>query len=120
MDRDTRARIAFAVGRVVSGTTKIGIYDHAERRHRILSGTCSRETIQVYDHHAATHIGGVGDGVNFRLYDHARGAHLTLKLNGTAFSGQDHGSGHHFSGIAHGAAIQFYDHGDDSWSHYTA
>jgi hypothetical protein len=120
MDKDTRARIAFAVGRVVAATTKAGIFDHSERRHRILSGACSRDAIHVYDHHSATHLDGPGDGVNFRLYDHGRGAHLSLKLIGNSFSGEDHGSGHTFSGITHGTAIQLFDHGDGSWSHYTA
>jgi hypothetical protein len=120
MDRDTRARIAFAVGRIASATTKPGIFDHAERRHRMLSGTGNKDAIQIYDHHSATHIGGVGDGVNFRLYDHGRGAHLSLKVTGTTFSGQDYGSGHQFSGTTNGTSIQLFDHGDASWSHYTA
>jgi hypothetical protein len=120
MDKDTRARIAFAVGRLVAATTKAGIFDHAERRHRVLSGAGSRDAIHVYDHHSATHLNGVGDGVNFRLYDEGRGAHLTLKLIGASFSGHDHGSGHQFSGITHGTAIQLFDHGDGSWSLYSA
>jgi len=120
MDKDTRARLAFIVGRIVAETTKAGIFDHSERRHRVLSGTGSREAIQIYDANSATHLKGVGDGVNFRLYDHGRGAHLTLKLLGNTFSGQDYGSGHAFSGIMHGTEIQLFDHGDGSWSHYTA
>jgi hypothetical protein len=119
MDKDTRARIAFAVGRVLSGTTKGGIYDHAERRHRMIIGSCSRESIHVYDQHAATHIKGAGDGVDFNLYDEGRGAHMSLSFRGSGFSGYDHGSGHKFSGIAIGTAIQLYDESDGSWSYYT-
>lgn len=120
MDNDTRARIAFAVGRVVAASTKAGIFDHTERRHRMLSGTGTADAIHVYDPGSATHLVGSGDGVNFRLYDHGRGAHMSLTLNGASFSGCDHGSGHHFSGITHGTAIQLFDHGDGSWSHYSA
>ena len=120
MDRNTRARIAFAVGRVVAATTKAGVFDHAERRHRMLSGSCSRDAIHVYDAESATHLRGAGNGVNFALYDHGRGAYVSLRLSGTSFSGHDHGSGHDFSGITNGTAIQLFDHGDGSWSHYSA
>lgn len=119
MDADTRARIAFAVGRLLCATTKAGIYDHAGRRHRPLSGTFTPESIRVYDQHTATHLTGSGDGISFRLYDHGRGAHMTLTFRGTGFSGQDHGSGHQFSGTANGTAIQLYDDGDGTWSFYT-
>src|SRR5262245_40771084 len=119
MDRDTRARIAFAVGRVLSATTKAGVYDHAERRHRMLIGTCSRESIHVYDQHSATHIRGVGNGVNFNLYDESRGAHMSLIFRGSGFSGHDYGFGHQFSGIVHGTWIQLFDESDASWSYYT-
>lgn len=119
MDTDTRARIAFAAGRLLSATTKAGIYDHTARRHRVLSGTFTPDSIRLYDQQTATHLTGTGDGVSYRLYDHGRGAHMSLTLRGAGFSGQDHGSGHQFSGTVNGTAIQLFDQGDGSWSFYT-
>jgi hypothetical protein len=106
MSPGTRACIAYVAGRIITGTARSYVYDHAESKHVNVGGTINGNRIGLYDYERGCNFHGALP----HLRDDGTGAGVSLQIDGNRFSGHDHGSGHAFSGSVDGPSISVYDH----------
>ena len=116
MNPNTRALVAAAAARIVSGGGQVGaVYDYSQSRHIQLSGSINDDQVSLYDYDRGCHFSGSGGS----LYDYGRSSHVSLQVSGNNFSGYDYGDGHHFTGSVSGKSVSIYDYGESSHFSYS-
>lgn len=119
MKQDTRACVAYAALRLISGSPATAVYDHASECYLSMAGEISATSVDLYDYSRQAHFGGRGaDGI-YDLYDHGHGHYVRLEIKGKRYSGYDHGSGCHFSGLVEGTRTALYDYAKAVRFHYS-
>ncbi len=107
MDSNTRACIAYIVGRLINGGSPTAVYDYAESRSISISGEVSGANVDIYDHDQLRMISGTIP----TLYDHGRQAPISLSIEGTKFHGTVYADDHGYVGSVSGRIVAIYDLG---------
>lgn len=115
MNKNTRACVAYVVGKAISGSGGTHIYDYSQSRHVTIGGSVSDGSVSVYDYERSCHF----SGSLAQPYDYGTGAHVSIQINDTSFSGYDFGAGHHFSGSVSGSSVALYDYGESKHFNYS-
>ena len=83
MHANTRALVAAAAAKLVSGDGNVGaIYDYSRQVRIQVSGSVTGDHVQLYDHDRSCHF----SGTRGHLYDHGRACHVSLAWISTARS----------------------------------
>jgi len=118
MNPNTRACIAAAVGRLISGSASTSVYDYSRSEHIIINGSISEGIVRLYDNDRQCHFSGSGSNGDYDLYDHGNQAHVKLQIIGGEFRGYDYATKRHFSGTVHGNSVSLYDYGESRRFNY--
>jgi hypothetical protein len=112
MNPNTRACVAAAAGRLISGSASTSVYDYSQSRHIIINGNISEGKIRLYDNDRQCHFTGSGSGGVYSLYDHGARAQVSLQIAEDQFRGYDYATKRHFSGTVNGNSVSLYDYGE--------
>jgi hypothetical protein len=82
MNPNTRACVAAAAGRLISGSASTSVYDCSGSKHIIINGNVSEGNVQLYDNDRQCHFSGSGSGGDYDLYDYDAQAHVSLQITG--------------------------------------
>lgn len=118
MKSESRAAMAYIVGRLLTGKNATAVFDYSRSVHVSFSGYVRVGTVQVYDYETRGYISGSGSEFSLGLFDYSRNSHVQLNVIGNQFNGFDYGTGTHFQGTVSGSAIQLYDFGESRYFNY--
>src|SRR6476646_6323570 len=107
MNANVRPLIAYAAWRCISGRQSSGVFDSAQSKRILMSGSITPDHLDIQDHDQSCHFSGDGINSRFSLYDADH--HVTLNIRGDRFVGHDYGSSSGFSGKVHGNLLNLYD-----------
>ena len=110
MNQNTRACIAYIVGRIVNNGNPTAVYDYSQSKSINISGKVSGSYVNIYDHERACVVSGTLP----ELYDHCLSASILLNLQGAKFQGHDYGEHNDYTGSISGKTVSIYDFGESA------
>ncbi len=109
MKTDTHARIAYIVGRLISGKSIVSLYDYASSEHIEVKDLSDIKSLKEFDYFQWSYMAGSGKrSAKFR-YSSNDGGFIDLAIRGNTFIGYIQESASHFMGTVRGDSVYIFD-----------
>lgn len=118
MKDNTRAAIAYIVGRIITGAESKSVYDYSRSKDMNITGNIIGDSLDFYNNEVGCHISGTGDSRNLALFHKEDNQQIDLKITGTSFDGYDYNRSCHFTGIVYNNSISVYDYETTNYYDY--